>query len=216
MGPHLYLQTMRISYMKRWLALLGCLVVTACGQQPLSPSLSTAIAGVQSDLRAAQVVGVPHSVDWTPAQTIRFMAVLRTLQCAQRQDDPTISVMASPYTLNLVGSFTSSGSFSPSGSTLPLSISGNANASRSKSQGLTVPVELISLSDLSTTELGRSLSKVSPAFSDKIHDVSEELAHEKYEEYVALRTVVDLTIKTYSDQQCPGKSVNHTLIGVKR
>ncbi|GEM16055.1 hypothetical protein [Gluconobacter oxydans] len=142
----------------RILALCGLLALSACsGGSVASVTISQAIAGVQADLTKAGVVSVSGVQTWTADQATRFDANVRALQCAQHTSDPVVAMIAGPVTMDLSGTFSQSGSFSVSAaSALPV-FGLQADASRTKGQALTVPVQFVPLSALPDAEAGRQV-----------------------------------------------------------
>ncbi|MBF0858407.1 hypothetical protein HKD24_04145 [Gluconobacter sp. LMG 31484] len=142
----------------RALALCGLLALSACSAGSVAPvTISQAIAGVQADLTKAGVVSVSGVQNWTADQAARFDANVRALQCAQHTSDPVVAMIAGPVTMDLSGSFSQSGQFSVSASSLTPVFGLQADASRSKGQNLNVPVEFMPLSALPAAEAGRQV-----------------------------------------------------------
>ncbi|MBF0888048.1 hypothetical protein [Gluconobacter cadivus] len=142
----------------RALLLCGLLTLSACSAGSVSPvTISQAIAGVQADLTKTGVVSVSGVQHWTADQAARFDANVRALQCAQNTSDPVVAMIAGPVTMDLSGSFSQSGSFSVSTSSFTPVFGLQADASRTKGQTLSLPVQFVPLSALADAEAGREV-----------------------------------------------------------
>ncbi|WP_249198885.1 hypothetical protein [Gluconobacter kondonii] len=137
---------------------LLCLVLASCSAGSVAPvTISQAIAGVQADLTKAGVVSVSGVQTWTTDQAARFDANVRALQCAQHTSDPVVAMIAGPVTMDLSGTFSQSGSFSVSASSALPVFGLQADASRTKAQTMSVPVQFVPLSTLADAEAGREV-----------------------------------------------------------
>lgn len=144
---------MRLIYvLPVWLLLSGC--VFTSGAQT---SISAALAGVQKDLTKAGVVSASDVQNWSEAQTANFDANVRALQCAQRNVDPVVALVSGPVAMQLNGTLTQSGSFSVSALTSIPVLGITAEASRSKTQQLSLPVQFVPLSALPDAEMQREV-----------------------------------------------------------
>ncbi|MCP1235987.1 hypothetical protein NKW55_05120 [Gluconobacter kondonii] len=142
----------------RILALCALLALSACSAGSVAPvTISQAIAGIQADLTKAGVVSVSGVQHWTADQAARFDANVRALQCAQQTSDPVVAMIAGPVTMDLSGSFSQSGSFSISASSVLPVFGLQADANRTKGQTLNVPVQFVPLSALADAEAGREV-----------------------------------------------------------
>ncbi|MBS1040719.1 hypothetical protein JK203_07640 [Gluconobacter cerinus] len=141
-----------IYFLPVWLLLSGC--VFGSGEQT---SVSAALAGVQKDLAKAGVVSVSEVQDWSTEQSHRFDGNVRALQCSQHTLDPVVALVSGPVTMQLNGSLTQSGSFSVSALTTVPVIGIAADASRSKTQQLSLPVQFVPLSALPDAEMQREV-----------------------------------------------------------
>ncbi|QQX90855.1 hypothetical protein IGS75_11985 [Gluconobacter sphaericus] len=140
------------------LALLTVALLGGCATGSPSPvTISEAIAGIQMDLTKTGVVSTSHMQDWTVEQKTGFDRNVRALQCNQHVADPVVAMISGPVTLSLSGSFTSSGSFSVSSSgTLPV-FGLQADANRTKTQTINLPVQFVPLSALPDAEMAREV-----------------------------------------------------------
>lgn len=133
-------------------------ILASCSSGSVAPvTISQAIAGVQADLTKTGVVSVSGVQSWTADQAARFDANVRTLQCAQHTSDPIVAMIAGPVTMDLSGTFSQSGSFSVSAASAMPVFGLQADASRSKTQTLSVPVQFVPLSALPDAETGRQV-----------------------------------------------------------
>ncbi|KXV20523.1 hypothetical protein [Gluconobacter japonicus] len=144
---------MRLFYvLPVWLLLSGC--VFTSGAQT---SISAALASVQKDLTKAGVVSASDVQNWSEEQAARFDANVHALQCAQRNVDPVVALVSGPVAMQLNGSLTQSGSFSVSALTSVPVLGITAEASRSKTQQLSLPVQFVPLSALPDAEMQREV-----------------------------------------------------------
>lgn len=144
---------MRLFYvLPVWLLLSGCIFTSGA-----QTSISAALAGVQKDLTKAGVVSASDVQNWSEAQTAHFDANVRALQCAQRNVDPVVALVSGPVAMQLNGTLTQSGSFSVSALTSIPVLGIAAEASRSKTQQLSLPVQFVPLSALPDAEMQREV-----------------------------------------------------------
>lgn len=146
---------MRLIYvLPVWLLLSGCSFTNSA-----QTSISAVLAGIQEDLTKAGVVSASDVQGWSEEQAARFDANVRALQCAQRNVDPVVALVSGPVAMQLNGSLTQSGSFSVSVSALTsVPVLGiTAEASRSKTQQLSLPVQFVPLSALPDAEMQREV-----------------------------------------------------------
>ncbi|MDI6652295.1 hypothetical protein QMA67_04950 [Gluconobacter japonicus] len=144
---------MRLIYvLPLWLLLSGCSFTNSA-----QTSISAVLAGVQEDLTKAGVVSASDVQEWSEEQAARFDANVRALQCAQRNVDPVVALVSGPVAMQLNGSLTQSGSFSVSALTSVPVLGITAEASRSKTQQLSLPVQFVPLSALPDAEMQREV-----------------------------------------------------------
>ena len=144
---------MRLIYvLPVWLLLSGCSFTNSA-----QTSISAVLAGVQEDLTKAGVVSASDVQGWSEEQAARFDANVRALQCAQRNVDPVVALVSGPVAMQLNGSLTQSGSFSVSALTSVPVLGITAEASRSKTQQLSLPVQFVPLSALPDAEMQREV-----------------------------------------------------------
>lgn len=154
-----------------WLLLSGC-VFTGGAQT----SIDAALGGVQKDLTRTGVVSASDVQDWSEAQANRFDDNVRALQCAQRNVDPVVALVSGPVAIQLNGSLTQSGSFSVSALTSVPVLGITADASRSTTQQLSLPVQFVPLSALPDAEMQREVEYAGALLSqpDTIRDEEGE------------------------------------------
>ncbi|MGC5748537.1 hypothetical protein J4P41_07845 [Gluconobacter sp. NFX36] len=144
---------MRLIYvLPVWLLLSGCSFTNSA-----QTSISAVLAGVQEDLTKAGVVSASDVQGWSEEQAARFDANVHVLQCAQRNVDPVVALVSGPVAMQLNGSLTQSGSFSVSALTSVPVLGITAEASRSKTQQLSLPVQFVPLSALPDAEMQREV-----------------------------------------------------------
>lgn len=144
---------MRLIYvLPVWLLLSGCSFTNSA-----QTSISAVLAGIQEDLTKAGVVSASDVQGWSEEQAARFDANVRALQCAQRNVDPVVALVSGPVAMQLNGSLTQSGSFSVSALTSVPVLGITAEASRSKTQQLSLPVQFVPLSALPDAEMQREV-----------------------------------------------------------
>ncbi|GAD10374.1 hypothetical protein [Gluconobacter japonicus] len=144
---------MRLIYvLPVWLLLSGCSFTNSA-----QTSISAVMAGIQEDLTKAGVVSASDVQGWSEEQAARFDANVRALQCAQRNVDPVVALVSGPVAMQLNGSLTQSGSFSVSALTSVPVLGITAEASRSKTQQLSLPVQFVPLSALPDAEMQREV-----------------------------------------------------------
>ena len=163
---------MRLFYvLPVWLLLSGC-VFTGGAQT----SIDAALGGVQKDLTRAGIVSASDVQDWSEEQANRFDTNVRALQCAQRNVDPVVALVSGPVAIQLNGSLTQSGSFSVSALTSVPVLGITADASRSTTQQLSLPVQFVPLSALPDAEMQREVEYAGALLgqSDAIRDKEGE------------------------------------------
>ncbi len=140
------------------LALLTVTLVSGCSAgSPSTVTISEAISGIQMDLTKTGVVSVSGVQTWTTDQTARFDTNVQALQCAQQTSDPVVAMIAGPVTMALNGTFSQSGSFTASVSSMVPVFGLQADASRTKSQTLDLPIQFVPLSALPDAEMAREV-----------------------------------------------------------
>ncbi|MEN3166282.1 hypothetical protein [Gluconobacter sp. OJB] len=141
------------------LAIVATALLNGCSTGTVSPvTISEALSGIQMNLTKTGVVSTSHVQDWTAEQEAAFDTNVQTLQCNQHASDPVVAMISGPVVLSLSGSFTSSGSFSVGHSgTMPV-FGLQADASRTKTQDLTLPVQFVPLSALPDAEMAREVN----------------------------------------------------------
>ncbi|MBF0860425.1 hypothetical protein HKD24_14710 [Gluconobacter sp. LMG 31484] len=190
----------------RTLALCGLLALSACSAGSVSPvTISQAIAGVQADLTKAGVVSMSGAQSWTADQAARFDANVRAVQCVQHTSDPVVAMIAGPVTMNLSGTFSQSGQFSVSASSLTPVFGLQAEAIRSRGQILNVPVQFVPLSALPDAELARQVGYAGALLGQK-DTVRQDVSGRIEADRTALAAHVGLLISGYAGICPAGKA----------
>lgn len=194
-------------------AIVLAIALSSCAMQPKdATTISEAIAGVEADLAKNGVVSVSHLKTWSPAQLSAFSANVKALQCAQKSPDPLVAMIAGPVTMGLSGSFTQSGSFSVTASTMAPAFGLQSEASRTKSQTLTLPVQFVPLSALADAEAQREVE-----YAGSMLAQNDDLRHQEgrriQDDRAALSQEVQSLIRGYVGGLC-GKS--HPFAGEKK
>lgn len=194
-------------------AIVLAIALSGCAMQPKdATTISAAIAGVEADLAKNGVVSVSHLQTWSPAQLSAFSANVKALQCAQKSPDPIVAMIAGPVTMGLSGSFTQSGSFSITASTMAPAFGLQSEASRTKSQTLTLPVQFVPLSALADAEAQREVEYAGSMLAqndDLRHQEGQRIQNDR----AALSQEVQSLIRGYVGGLC-GQS--HPFAGGKR
>ncbi|AQS88293.1 hypothetical protein AA101099_1752 [Neoasaia chiangmaiensis NBRC 101099] len=189
---------------------------TGCALAP-SPAttISAAIAGVQSDLTAAHVVSTSHAGDWDLAQVARFDANVLALQCSQETSDPVVAMIAGPVTMSLTGSFSQSGSFSVSSLTTMPVFGIGADASRTRGQGLSLPVQFVPLASLPDAEMAREVEYAGTLLSQN-DEVRHAMGARIDADRAALASRVELLLQDYGLASCPKHGEIAPFVGAER
>lgn len=196
--------------------IFAALLLSGChSAPPVATTISMAMSGVENDLMAAHVVGVSHAADWTEDQRNRFDSNTRALQCAQKTSDPLIAMVSGPVTMALSGSFTQSGQFSV-GSLTTVPVFGlNAEATRGRTQQLSVPVQFISLSSLPDAEMARMVT-FSEALLTQSDAVRTTEAARLTTDREALNIHVAQLIRGFQEAACSKAQPPHPFVGLTR
>lgn len=185
--------------MKRLVALLALSGCASTGSPPIT--ISAAISGIEADLTRNGVVSVSHAESWTGEQAASFESNVEALQCSQKNADPLVSMIAGPVTMNLTGSFTQSGSFSVTASGLSPVFGLQAEAQKTRSQALSVPVQFVHLSALADAEAEREVSYAGAMLAQ-----NDALRHEEgariQKSRQALSDRIHLLIAGYTGDRC--------------
>lgn len=190
------------------LALSGCAVNT-----PPTLSLSDAIGGVQRDLTQTGVVAVSHASSWSLSEQASFDQNVRQAQCAQNSANPLVAMIGGPVTLNLQGGFTQSGSFSVAASSLTPTFGINADASRSKTQGLSISVQFVPLASLPDALMGREVDYAGALLAqndDTRHDAAKRITADRDALVYRVQTLED----GYTGETCASGPVR-PFVGVR-
>lgn len=194
-------------------AIVLAIALSGCAMQPKEvTTISAVIAGVEADLSKNGVVSVSHVQEWTPDQLSAFSANVKALQCVQKTPDPIVSMIAGPVTMGLSGSFTQSGSFSVTASSLTPTFGLQAEAARTRGQTLSLPVQFVPLSALADAEAQREVE-----YAGSMLAQNDDLRHEEgqciQQDRAALSQEVQTLIMGYVGGLC-GQS--HPFAGGKR
>lgn len=125
--------------MVRWLC-LGTALLAGCAPASAPVTIGQALTELQRELGDA---GAVSAVGSDPA---RFAAAARAAQCAARQADPEVPLLAHDLTVDLTGSFTATGGFSIGSAAVGSAL--NAGVTRGKTQELVLPLSFVALSEV--------------------------------------------------------------------
>ena len=195
------------------LAILAALALGGCALHSPEPiTISAAIAGVEADLAKNGVVSVSHVQTWTTEQLSAFSGNVRALQCVQKTPDPIVSMIAGPVTMGLSGSFTQSGSFSVTASSLTPTFGLQAESERTRGQTLALPVQFVPLSALADAEAQREVEYAGAMLSQN-DDLRHEEGQRIQQDRAALAQEVQILIRGYVGGLC-GQS--HPFAGARK
>ncbi|WP_308721355.1 hypothetical protein [Komagataeibacter xylinus] len=136
--------------------LLLAVCLWGCAQGgPVQTTIPAAMAGLETTLGQAGIVSVSHPADWSQAQAAGFAAAIRAAQCRQNVADPVIGAIVGDVALQLSGSFTHGGQFSVGALTTAPTFGIAADASRTTSQQVSLPVSYAPLSSMPDVEMAR-------------------------------------------------------------
>ena len=130
--------------------IVAVLPLAACAQQSRPVTIAQALQSLQRELGAA---GTVSAVGSDPG---RFAAAAHAAQCAARQPDPEIPLLAHDLTLDLTGSFSASGGFTIGSSVVGAALTGTAT--RGQTQELVLPITFVALSELPAAVAGQRLA----------------------------------------------------------
>ncbi|PYD80099.1 hypothetical protein ACM0P6_08920 [Komagataeibacter sucrofermentans] len=138
------------------IALLALVCLWGCAHdRPVQTTIPAAMAGLETTLGQAGIVSVSHPADWSQPQAARFTAAIRAAQCRQHVADPVIGAIVGDVTLQLSGSFTHGGQFTVGALTTSPTFGLAADASRTTTQQVSLPVSYASLSSMPEVEMAR-------------------------------------------------------------
>ena len=118
-------------------------MLAGCAAPDHPVSISEALRTLQAQLLEAGALSARAA---TPAQ---FARAVRSAQCAAKNADPEVPIIAGEITVSLTGSFTSNGGFAVGPAITggpPFGLSGSF--ARTQGQGLTLPLSFAALSSL--------------------------------------------------------------------
>jgi hypothetical protein len=121
-------------------ALLAVLLLAGCARSSAPVTIGQALGEVQRELGAA---GAVSAVGTDP---VRFAAAAHTAQCAARQADPEVPLLAHDLTLDLTGSFSATGGFTVGSAVVGLGVTGAAT--RGQTQEIALPLSFVALSEV--------------------------------------------------------------------
>ncbi len=130
----------RLATLRLGAMLLGAALPSGCARTSAPVTIAQALAELQRELGAA---GAVSAVGSDPA---RFAAAARAAQCAGRQADPEVPLLAHDLTVDLTGSFTATGGFTVGSSVVGTSL--NLGATRGQTQELVLPLSFVALSEV--------------------------------------------------------------------
>lgn len=164
-------------------------------------TVPAAMAALQSSLAQAGVVSISHAGAWTPGLAARFARNVRAAQCGQQAADPVVGTISGDITLQLSGNFTHGGQFTVGALTTTPTFGLNADASRTDTQQISLPVSYVPLSSLPDVEMARQMGYETALFgqNDIIrHDESRRLIHDRE----TLRQATTGLIRSWQAHDC--------------
>ncbi|WP_130732776.1 hypothetical protein [Komagataeibacter xylinus] len=182
--------------------LLLAVCLWGCAQgRPVPTTIPAAMAGLETTLGQAGIVSVSHPADWSQAQAARFAAAIRAAQCRQNVADPVIGAIVGDVTLQLSGSFTHGGQFSVGALTTAPTFGIAADASRTTSQQLSLPVSYAPLSSMPEVEMARQAT-----YETTLLGQNDAIRHAEATRLLAgrdaLRQVTDGLIRSWHANDC--------------
>lgn len=183
--------------------MLACIVpLGACTHAGrVQTTVPAAMAALQSTLAQAGVVSISHAGEWTSGQAARFARNVRAAQCSQQAADPVVGTISGDITLQLSGNFTHGGQFTVGALTTAPTLGLNADASRTDTQQISLPVSYAPLSSLPDVEMARQMGYETALFgqNDIIrHDEARRLIHDRE----TLRQAATGLIRSWQPHDC--------------
>ncbi|QHC35190.1 hypothetical protein [Komagataeibacter xylinus] len=186
--------------------LISVLLVAVClwgctHDRPVQTTIPAAMAGLETTLGQAGIVSVSHPADWTQPQATRFAAAIRAAQCRQHVADPVIGAIVGDVTLQLSGSFTHGGQFTVGALTASPTFGIAADASRTTSQQVSLPVSYAPLSSMPEVEMARQAT-----YETTLLGQNDAIRHTEAMRLLtgrdALRQVTDGLIQSWHADDC--------------
>ncbi|MGS0648528.1 hypothetical protein ACU81Q_12955 [Komagataeibacter melomenusus] len=182
--------------------LLLTVCLWGCAQgRPVQTTIPAAMAGLETTLGQAGIVSVSHPANWLPGQAARFAAATWAAQCRQHVADPVIGAIVGDVTLQLSGSFTQGGQFSVGALTASPTFGIAADASRTTSQQVSLPVSYAALSSMPEVEMARQAT-YETALLGQNDAIRHTEATRLLAERDALRQVTDGLIQSWRADDC--------------
>ncbi len=179
--------------MIRAASLSALLLLGACTQASAPITIAQALTEVQRQLAEA---GMVSAVGTDPA---RFAAVVKQAQCAGKQADPEVPLLAHELEINLTGSFTAGGGFTVGPSPLATSLTGNG--SRTQGQEITLPLSFVALSEVPAASAAQRLAALSVLPSPEQRTEAAAILADRD----VLRTRIAALIASYDPAACTGR-----------
>ena len=182
------------------LAAAACLSACVHGRT-VQTTIPTAMAGIQTTLAQAGAVSVSHAGAWTAQQDAYFRQAVRAAQCAQHAADPVIGTITGDVTLQLAGSFTHGGQFTVGALTTAPTVGLAANASRTSSQQVSLPLSYAPLSSLPDVEMGRQMGYETALFGQN-DSVRQSEARRLMADRDRFRQIIHALIHAWDARRC--------------
>ncbi|GCE82543.1 hypothetical protein [Komagataeibacter diospyri] len=200
--------------------LMSMLAVAAClsgctHDRAVQTTIPAAMAGIQSSLAQAGAVSVSHADDWTVQQSAEFARTVRAAQCAQHAADPVIGTITGDVTLQLAGSFTNGGTFSVGALTTAPTIGLVADASRTNSQQVSLPLSYAPLSSLPDVEMGRQMGYETALFGQN-DSVRQGEAQRLMTDRDTLRQTIRDLIQSWDATRCASSPPVTPFVSLRR
>lgn len=197
--------------------LLACMIgLSGCSSHaPIPTTIPQAMTGIQTSLSRAGVVSVSHAGEWTPEQDALFVRSVRVAQCSQERADPVVGTIAGDVTLQLSGQFTQGGQFTVGTITTAPTFGVQGDASRVRSQTVSLPVAYAPLSSMPDVEMGRQIGYETAIFAqndDARHSEAKRLIADREE----LRGRVQSMIDTWTIAECARHEPVTPFVGIRR
>ncbi|MCE2565205.1 hypothetical protein [Komagataeibacter sp. FNDCF1] len=164
-------------------------------------TIPAAMTTLQSTLAQAGVISVSHAGDWTAGQAARFARGIRAAQCGQQAADPVVGTITGDVTLQLSGTFTQGGQFTVGALTTAPVFELGADASRTASQQVSLPVSYAPLSSMPDVEMARQMGYETALFSQN-DTIRHSEASRLIQERESLRQVTTGLIRSWRESTC--------------
>lgn len=190
--------------MKKYIALLCALGMSACTQPVPTVSLPDAIQVVEKELSASALNVAADPSEWSADQETKFLNSIKTYQCLSKEADPIVPYMQSTTSLTLIGSYTQNMGFEVGASTVaPTKFTSNGSSVRGNNLNVTIdfaPVDMLPAL-VYQQQKKRIVGLETQIHQDNLGSKSTEADHLLLEHSI-LQEIVNSAIASYSAQQC--------------